>query len=143
MGKTKSGNKNFKKKPVNGSQKLTASALESITPDEEFKFVGAVCRELGDCKFMVKTKDGIEFKVGLPGSLKKGKKIHVSDMVFFETTDIMKGIDGYILHIYMSYELDQLKIDSINIGDEFDTNGSDVLFSELNDAESKDIIENI
>jgi hypothetical protein len=132
MGKKNSGGKKFKSNKKGASStvvKLSASALAMITPDNETTFAGVITRPFGDCKFGVKNYQGNDFKVGLPGSLKKGKRTQVGDMVFFEISSLMKSVDGHILHVYNDVELSELELIAIRIDDEVAKTSSDVVFT--------------
>ena len=132
MGKKNSGGKKFKSNKKSSSatpQRMSAAAIAEINPDNENTFAGIVVKAYGDCKFGVRTPQHIEYKVGLPGSLKKGKRTQIADMVFFEISALSQGINGYILHVYTDHELSELDIPVLSVDDDMVKCSKDVIFT--------------
>lgn len=137
MTKSAGGNKSkrFKKAPAPVT-KISASALALITPDDKQTFAAVVTAECGDCKFMVRSLQDEEYKVGLPGSLRKGKRIKINEMVYIELSTLMKNLNGHILHVYSELELSSLEIDPMNVAETAAEKCSDILFT--NDSDDSD-----
>lgn len=140
MGKKNSGGKKFKSKK-NGSSaplKMSAAALAEITPDNENTFAAIVTKPCGDCRFIVRTAQSMEYKVALPGSLKKGPRLQISNMVFIDLSGILQGINGYILHIYNDHELQELGMTSIEATDDCGDPVGGIIFAEANAKDDED-----
>ena len=113
----------------------TPVMLDAIKPDNITTYVGVISKALGCYRFSITVPSFTDIKALLPGSLRKGPRVNVGDMVLFQIETTLSNTSGFILHLYNDAELNALKITKFRVNDQDSAELDELFHLDTDDVE--------